>query len=286
MKRQTEEQKLFFRCLELLRTCFIDKAYHFNDFNLYLSDTIDDAHYNEINNIHAASGDEIDAIKKKFIGLNFKTEHNVAMGFLSSKDYGGNYSDPYFDTAAAECEPLDRSVWMTAGVGDIDKTKKCREPVAITRSWDIENILGTYKASFMGENSEYSETLKGDYYEAYKKSFNHNRKGMEVYHYLATALADGTNAKTGKSWNEGQFVGIVDALTDGKICYIVNIGVIPAFGGQGLASELMSFIAGKMAGIGVTEFILDTEKDSALESMYKHFGFRVRFETLNILIWD
>lgn len=289
------EREIYAFALKALETIYFDKSFKLPRVgNLRLSRNIRDAYGNGITNIKLSTDEQIDNLIE-----DIKTSSNLCDGrdlcieFISSRAYGGDYADPYFDRALERFpNPFSRGIWFAANTADIDPNKKCKVPVTIARSVDIDEIHKAYANAFLSSGSAYADG-EGDYWAVFDKSVHGGADGIFVHHYIARAVGGGENPKNGKKWKKNEIVGMCSLLTDNRVGYILYIAVAPKFGGQSLASELISFLAQKMTAWSVQTLILDTEKGetadgvyqpSALEQMYRHLGFTPVFETLTVKI--
>jgi ribosomal protein S18 acetylase RimI-like enzyme len=289
------ERKIYAFVLRALETIYFDHTlklpYGFG--NLRLSRNIKDAYGNITTDIKLKTDDGIDGfineIKTK---SNLLDERDMCIEFISSKNYGGNYADPYFERANERFKCFSRGIFFTANTTDIDPNKKCKIPVQISRSVDIDEITRAYEKAFMSKDSVYAQE-RGDYHAIFDRSVHEGKDGFYVHHYIARAEENGINDKNGKKWKAKEIVGMCSLLTDNNLGYILNIAVAPKFSGQSLASEFISFLANKMTAWNVETLVLDTEKGetvdgvyhpSALEQMYTHFGFTPIFDTFAMKI--
>jgi ribosomal protein S18 acetylase RimI-like enzyme len=288
------EREIYDFSFRALSTVYFDNSFRLPRVGkLWLSRNIKDAYSNVITNVKLKTDAGIDKIMNEIRNNSTLCDgRDISIDFFSSKNYGGDYADPYFERANERFTPFSRGICFTANIKDIDTSKKCKVPVSISRSVDIDELIEVYKKAFFHKDSTYANE-QGDYRAVFYKSVHENAGGFFVHHYIVRANEKGTNPKNGKKWRAGEIVGMCTILTDNKLGYILHIAVAPKFSGQSLASELIAFLAQKMETWNVETLVLDTEKGetvdgvyrpSVLEQMYTHLGFTPRFEIFGVKI--
>jgi ribosomal protein S18 acetylase RimI-like enzyme len=256
IKADTEAGRIYEKCFDMLGACFIDEVYSFEHFHMHYSVNVLDSYLNLINCIKYETDSEVDRLIKDVKKLNKERNRKFTLEFITG--------DKYFEKAKKRWKAFDEGVWMTANIHDIDINKKSKIPVEINRSFDIDKITKVYKSAFLDAGSAYKNE-KGNWRRVFQKSIIDKAGNYEVYNYIAEA----TNTA----------VGLITVITDKEIAYIGSIAVIPEFQGNGLAGELIAFTAKEMAKLGCRTFVLDTELNSQLQSIYQHLGFRKILET-------
>lgn len=240
---------------------YLSKKLEYDNFNIYLSDIIEDSYWNLTSNIKANTKEKLD---NDLIKINkiFKDNNRKPVIYMTP-------TSPIYkirDDLGLALESTDS--WLI--LENLEEFPKYKSKLDITIDKVNDNNINEFiEAIVVGFSSDDPSDPYGTLPDCYKIALKNswkikNNSKYKLNHYLARY--------------DDKSIGTLTAICNEEIAFIYNVTTHKEYKKNGVCKEMMSYVIKDLYDNGVRLVCLQTEKGFYTEQVYENMGFKKIFE--------
>lgn len=160
-------------------------------------------------------------------------------------------------------EEVFTDVWMFY-TGEMPEGNKKVELEEVTSEGEMEKFVDLFYRSHAADLDDPYAGLSKEYGEQLKDKFGKHFNSFRVQHFIVK--------------HEDESVGHITFVENGELAAIYNLGTIPDYRGQGIATATLRKTIEKLKEKDLDQISLQTEKGSKNENFFSNRGFETKFE--------
>jgi ribosomal protein S18 acetylase RimI-like enzyme len=242
---------------------YLSTREHYDKFDLFLSDCIEDSHWNFASCLKVDSQKEFMEAWEQIKSIMARKKRVPAV-YITPLSSAYQYKDKI---VSDNFKIIYSDIWMMLENVSCLAKYKSKFDIVITEvgEKDKEKFVDTIMEGFRTDDPNEPYGDMGDYYkDVLLKSFENSNKEYIIKHFMAQHNGIPTSTAT--------------VIVKDDIACLYNVATIKKYKNNGICKELMSDIFDRLLQSKISTIFLQTEKGSYVEEFYKKLGFKPAFE--------